>query len=328
MSQAVRAYGTSVSAARIIGGEIPLHGSLERAIADFLGVEDALVQVGGHSTNVNVISHLMGVGDLVLHDALAHNSIVQGAIASGAQRKSFRHNDAVALDRELTRIRDRFENVLVVIEGVYSMDGDIADLEGILSVAERHDAFLMVDEAHSLGTIGAGGRGICAATGVDPNRVDILMGTLSKSLNSCGGYIAGNADLIRYLRFQLPGFLFSVGLSPSNTAAALESLRMLTENPEWTKELIRNADRLREGMRLLGIDTGLSEGTPIVPWIVGDSQRTVEIAERLLELGVYVAPITYPAVAEQEARLRFFVGRGHTDSQIDQALEAIGSVSA
>ena len=285
-------------------------------------------QGNGHSTNVNVISHLMGPGDLILHDALAHNSIVQGALASGAQRKPFRHNDARSLDRELTRVAGRFDSVLVVVEGVYSMDGDMADLPALVDVVERHGAFLMVDEAHSLGTVGEGGRGICAATGVDPRRIDILMGTLSKSLNSCGGYVAGDADLVRYLRYQLPGFLFSVGLSPSNTAAALESLRMLREHPEWAAQLGRRADMIRDGLKDLGVDVGPSDATPVVPWIVGDSAEARRLSRGLAEAGVHVAPITYPAVAEREARLRFFVSLAHDEEQIRRTLEAVRRVMA
>lgn len=187
VAEAIDTYGTSVSAARIIGGEIPLHQELEQELADFLGVDDALVLVGGHSTNVNVIGHLFGDGDLILHDSLAHNSIIQGALMSSARRKPFRHNDPASLEKELSRLRGKFDNVLVVVEGIYSMDGDIAALEAMLEIKERYGAFLMVDEAHSFGTIGEAGRGITSHGNVDPRRVDILMGTLSKALNSCGG---------------------------------------------------------------------------------------------------------------------------------------------
>ena len=323
VTDAITKYGTSVSAARIIGGEIPLHRNLEQEISDFLGVEDSIVQVGGHSTNVNIISHLFGPGDLILHDSLAHNSIIQGAVSSGAQRKSFQHNNAASLESELKRVRNRFNNVLVIVEGVYSMDGDIANLNDIVNIKEQYGSFLMIDEAHSLGTIGDGGRGICSQAEIDPQRVDILMGTLSKSLNSCGGYIAGRENFIKYLKFQLPGFMFSVGLSPSNTAAALESLRILKENPSWVSDLNNVASKFRQKMQNLGLDTGLSNGTPIIPWIIGDSQKAVSIATQLMERGIYVAPITYPAVPEKEARLRFFISRGHTEKMVEETLSVI-----
>lgn len=323
---AMAVYGTSVSAARIISGEIPLHGTLERELAEFVGAEAALVQVGGHSTNVNVIGNILTDEDLILHDALAHNSIIQGAEMSAAKRKPFRHNDATALRRELNRVRGKFRHVLVVVEGVYSMDGDICDLPGILAATEEYDCYLMIDEAHSLGTIGDAGRGVTSHFGIDPRRVDILMGTLSKSLNSCGGYVAGHADFIEYLRYNLPGFVFSVGMTPGNTAAALASLRVCRDNPEWIPELADNAERLRKGFAQIGLDTGDSEGTPIVPFIVGDSGRSRHIAAELYARGVNVDPITYPAVKEQESRLRFFVSRAHTDEDLQRTLDAIREV--
>lgn len=317
-----------MSASRIICGEIPLHQELESELADFLGVDEAMAQVAGHSTNVNVIGHLFGEGDLILHDSLSHNSIVQGAMAAGALRKQFRHNNPEILERDLSRLRSRFTNVLVVIEGVYSMDGDIAALEAIVDIKERYDAYLMIDEAHSLGTIGDSGRGVTSHFGIDPGRVDILMGTLSKSLNSCGGYIAGRSELIQYLRYRLPGFLFSVGISPANTAAALESLRICREHPEWTAQLRHKSDHSIERATELGWDTGLSGGTPIVPLITGDSARTVELSRGLFDRGINVAPITYPAVPEREARLRFFLSRLHTDEQLDATFRALDELSA
>ncbi|MBU7598522.1 aminotransferase class I/II-fold pyridoxal phosphate-dependent enzyme [Streptomyces sp. P38-E01] len=323
---AVETYGSSVSASRIIGGEIPLHRELEREIADFIGVDDAVLQVGGHSTNVNVLGHLFGENDLILHDSLAHNSIIQGALLSDAKRRPFHHNDMGHLARELKRLRPRFRNIVVVVEGVYSMDGNICDLPELVKLKEEHDVFLMVDEAHSFGTMGASGRGICSHFGISPERVDILMGTLSKSFNSCGGYLAGNRDFVRYLRYNLPGFVFSVGMTPANTAAALESLRMSAHNPQWQDELHSSAARLLEGVRALGFDTGLSDGTPIVPLITGDTARAVELSKELDAAGVFVAPITYPAVAESEARLRFFVSRGHSPADIDHTLSALATL--
>ncbi|WP_136518792.1 MULTISPECIES: aminotransferase class I/II-fold pyridoxal phosphate-dependent enzyme [Cellulomonas] len=324
---AVERYGTSVSASRLIGGEVPLHAELERAVARFVGAEDALVLVGGHATNVSVLGHVAGADDLVLHDALAHNSLVQGALLSGARRKPFPHNDAAALDRELQRVRGRFRHVVVAVEGAYSMDGDLCPLPELLDVVERHDAFLLVDEAHSVGTVGPGGRGVCAHFGVDPARVDLLMGTLSKAFNSCGGYLAGSRRLVEYLRYTLPGFVFSVGMTPQNAAAALESIRLLEERPEMVDELTAVADRLRAGVRALGLDAGRSDATPIVPVIAGDSATALAWSVALADRGVDVAPILYPAVPDELARLRFFVSRAHTDHDVAHALAALAEVA-
>ena len=192
-------------------GRKTLHRELERAIADFIGAEDAIVFVGGHRTNETTIGHLFGPGDLILHDALAHNSIVQGAILSGARRRPFPHNDWQALDQLLAELRGEYRRVLVAIEGVYSMDGDIPDLPRFIEVKKRHKAFLMVDEAHSIGVLGPHGRGIGEHFDVDPADVDIWMGTLSKAFGSCGGYIAGCKALVEYLKYTAPGFVFSVG---------------------------------------------------------------------------------------------------------------------
>ena len=190
--EAIDTFGTSVSASRIISGEIQLHRELEAALASFIGVEDCVTMVSGHATNVGIIGHLFGKNDLICHDALSHNSILEGCRLSGAVRLSFRHNDCEHLETLLDKHRHEFERVLIVVEGVYSQDGDIADLPGIIEIKERYNAILMVDEAHSIGVLGKGGRGVSEHYGVDPSKVDIWMGTLSKSFASCGGYIAGS----------------------------------------------------------------------------------------------------------------------------------------
>jgi acyl-CoA synthetase (AMP-forming)/AMP-acid ligase II/7-keto-8-aminopelargonate synthetase-like enzyme/acyl carrier protein len=237
VQEAVERYGTSVSASRLVSGEKPLHRELERSIAEFIGVQDAITFVGGHSTNESVIGHLFGHGDLILHDSLAHNSIIQGALLSGARRRAFPHNDWEALDQLLREIRSDYRRVLVVIEGVYSMDGDFPDLPRFVEVKERYKSLLMVDEAHSTGTMGAHGRGISEHFQLDPTSVDIWMGTLSKSFGSCGGYIAGSRELVEYLKYTAPGFVYSVGMPPANAAAALASLELLKKEPERVKRL-------------------------------------------------------------------------------------------
>ena len=212
---AIDRYGTSVSASRLASGEKVIHGELESAIARFIGTEAAVTFVGGHATNESVIGHLVGPGDLVLQDALAHNSIVEGAILSGARRRPFTHNDWQAADRLLEQFRHEYRRVLLVIEGVYSMDGDFPDLPRFIEVKKRHKALLMIDEAHSIGVLGHHGRGIGEHFDVNRSDVDIWMGTMSKALGSCGGYIAGSRALVEFLKYTAPGFVFSVGLPAS-----------------------------------------------------------------------------------------------------------------
>ncbi len=319
---AVLKFGTSVSASRLVAGQKTLHTELERTIAALVGAEDSIVYVGGHATNESTIGHLFGAGDLILHDALAHNSIIQGAILSGARRRPFPHNDWAALDQLLAELRHDYRRVLVVIEGVYSMDGDHPDLPEFIAVKKKHKCFLMVDEAHSIGTMGATGRGIGEYFGIDPSDVDLWMGTLSKSFGSCGGYIAGSKELVEYLKYTAPGFVYSVGLSPPNAAAALASIRLLQQEPERAHRCIRQAQLFLEEARGAGLCTGLSQNTPVVPVIVGNSALTLRLSRRLFERGINVLPILYPAVEESSARLRFFVTAIHTDEQIRSTVRA------
>ncbi len=321
--KAIESFGTSCSASRLVSGEKPIHQLLERRIAEFLGVESAITFVGGHSTNETTIGHLCGPEDLVVHDALAHNSILQGAALSGATRRQFAHNDWQSLDELLSKTRYQYRRVLIVIEGVYSMDGDYPSLADFIQVKTKHQALLMVDEAHSLGTMGECGRGIGEHSQIDPADVDIWMGTLSKSLGSCGGYIAGPAPLIEYLRYTAPGFVYSVGLSPPNTASALASLDFLMRDPSPVAKCQRNSRLFLTLCRDAGLDTGLSNNTPIIPVILGSSYRSLLLSERLFAKGINVQPIMYPAVAETAARLRFFVTSEHTAGQIELTVKTI-----
>ncbi len=322
-ADAVRKYGTSVSASRLVSGEKPIHGELEQLIADWIGVDAAVVMVGGHATNETTIGHLVGAGDLVLHDSLSHNSIVQGALLSGAKRRPFPHNDFEALDRMLASIRHQFRRVLIIIEGVYSMDGDFADVPAFVEVKKRHAAMLMVDEAHSFGTMGATGHGIAEHFGMDARDVDIWMGTLSKSAASCGGYIAGSHPLVELLKYTAPGFVFSVGMPPAQVAAAIAAIRTLEKEPDRVVRLRDRSDLFLSLCRQAGLDTGDSGGTPVVPVITGNSMVALRLSNRLKADGINVQPILYPAVDESAARLRFFITSEHTDEQIRYTVERV-----
>ncbi|HUY92924.1 MAG TPA: aminotransferase class I/II-fold pyridoxal phosphate-dependent enzyme [Pirellulales bacterium] len=320
---AIDRYGTSVSASRLVSGEKPLHRELEQAISRLIGAEDAIVFVGGHSTNETTVGHLFGPGDLILHDALAHNSIVQGCILSGARRRPFPHNDWRAVEQLLSDLRGDYRRVLIAIEGVYSMDGDIPDLRRFIEVKRRHKAFLMVDEAHSAGVLGAHGRGIGEYWDVNPADVDLWMGTLSKSFGSCGGYIAGCKAVVEYLKYTAPGFVYSVGMSPPNAAAALAAIGLLEREPQRIKRLQQNARLFLELAQARRLNTGLSKDTPVVPIILGDSMACLKLSQALNGRGINVQPIVHPAVEERAARLRFFVTSNHSEEQIRYTIDAI-----
>jgi len=321
--EALNRYGTSVSASRLVSGEKPLHGELEREIADFLGCQDAIVMVSGHATNVSVIGHLFGPEDLVIHDSLAHNSILEGIQLSRAKRHAFAHNDPDSLDEILRRARPTARRVLIAVEAVYSMDGDIAPLAKIIEIKRRHNALLLVDEAHSLGVLGQTGRGIGENCSIARDDVEFWMGTLSKSLASCGGYIAGSKELVRYLKYCNPGFVYSVGISPPNAAAALAALRKLRASPELVTTLRERSRMFLELSRKRGINTGSSEGTPVIPCIVGNSLDCVRLSRAMSGRGVNVQPILHPAVEEHLARLRFFITARHSEQQIREATDAL-----
>jgi 8-amino-7-oxononanoate synthase len=320
---AIDRYGTTVSASRPVSGERSIHRELEQALARLHGCEDCVVLVGGHSTNVTVIGHLLGRNDVIVHDALIHNSIVQGAALSGARRAPFRHLDHEAADRLLGELRPRHERALLVIEGHYSMDGDVPDLPGFIAAARRHRAWLMIDEAHALGVLGSRGFGTADRFGIDPREVDIWMGTLSKTLVSCGGYIAGKKVLIDYLKLSAPGFVFSVGMAPAAAAAALAALELLESEPERVSRLNDRAALFLRLAREGGLDVGGSIGASIVPVITGSSIRAGRLAQAMFRRGINVQPILYPAVPERAARLRFFLTAAHTEEQIRDTVQIL-----
>lgn len=316
-------YGTSPSASRLVAGERPVQLDLERAIADLYEVDDCIVFVSGHATNISTISTLFGPKDLIVHDSLIHNSVFEGIKLSGATRRAFNHNDPESLERILAEIRGNFERTLIVIEGLYSMDGDIPDLPRFIDIKQRYKAFLMVDEAHSLGVLGKTGRGLREHFGCSGQSVDIWMGTLSKAFAGCGGYIAGEKALVDHLKYAAPGFVYSVGLPPVMAAASLAAIRIMLEEPERLEKLRDIATYFVEKARTCGIDTGLSQGFAVVPAIIGSSLKATKTSQKMFGHGINVQPIIHPAVEEKAARLRFFIGANHDRQQVDFTLETL-----
>lgn len=317
---AIDEYGTSVSASRLVAGERKLHQTLEKALADFYDADDCIVYVSGHATNVSTIGVLMTPDDLIVHDDLMHNSGLMGAKLSRATTLPFRHNNLDDLEKVLKENRAKHKNTLILTEGLYSMDGDFPDLPRLIEIKKRYGCWLMVDEAHSLGVLGKTGRGVGEHYDVNFRDVDIWMGTLSKTLGSCGGYVCGHKDLIEILKYQSPGFVYSVGMPPPGTAAALAALEILKSDPDRVLKLQENGHLFLEEAKKAGLDTMTSAGYSVVPVLVGCSVRSVRLTERLMERGVNALPIIHPAVPMKAARLRFFITSKHTPDQIRETV--------
>ena len=314
--QAIKKYGTSVSASRLIGGQIPIHRELDSAIADFLNTEDALVFNSGHATNVTTIGHLMTSDDLIILDELSHNSLVQGAQLSGATIKFFKHNDTEHLNGLLAKYVKKFLKTMVVTEGIFSMDGDIPPLKHYIDLKKKFDFLIYVDEAHSLGVLGKSGAGIGEHFSINRSDVDIWMGTLSKAVASSGGYIAGNKDLISYLKYTAPGFVYSCGFSPADTASALASFKKMKANSYRTRRLQKLSNFLNNELRKYNIDIGSSNCTPIIPVLIGDTEKTIKLCAMLRKKNIYIQAIFPPAVPNEASRLRIFVNYSHIEDDL------------
>ncbi len=324
VKEAVERFGTSVSASRVASGERPFHGALERELAACQGAEEALIFTAGHAANVSTIGHVFTERDIIFHDELIHDSILGGVKMSGAARRGFKHDDPQDLERQLKELRGHYEKALIVIEGVYSMDGDIADVPAFIELKRRYGCLLMIDEAHSFGIIGATGQGVREHFGLRGDEVDIWMGTLSKSLASCGGWIAGSRTLMQFLRYTVGGFVFSAGMTPANTQAALSSLRLMKEEPWRVEKLQHNAAFFHAECAKRGLDTGPARGgSGVVPVITGNSIHALWLSQYLIDEGINVQPIVFPAVADDAARLRFFLSSTHSEEQLAHTAERV-----
>ncbi len=321
--EAIDKYGTSASGSRLLAGEKQLHRDLEKAIAEWKHAESAIVLVGGHSTNVTIVGNFCGKNDLILYDAIDHNSIMEGLRMSDAESLPFPHNDVRALDALLRLNRHEYEKVLIVVEGVYSMDGDIAPIPEYVRLKKEYGCFLMVDEAHSACVIGETGGGVDEYFHLQPDDIDIKMGTLSTGLGTCGGYLAGKKTLIDYLHYSLPGFVFSVGMSPPLAAATLRAVQLLREDPSIMGDLRRNIACFVEEAKARGFDIGLAGRTAIIPIMIGRDEDAFRLSNMMRKKGVFVPPAVFPAVPRGKARLRFGVTSCHKPEQIREALDKL-----
>jgi 8-amino-7-oxononanoate synthase len=320
--EALRHYGTSCTGSRFLNGTLEMHLELERRLAEFVGKEAALVFSTGYQTNLGTISSLVGRNDFVITDKDDHASILDGCRLSYGKMRRFPHNDAAGLERVLAGLPEEAGR-LVVVDGVFSMGGDIAPLPELIEVCGKYSARLMVDDAHSVGVLGDG-RGTAAHFGVT-DQVDLIMGTFSKSFASLGGFIAGAADVIHYIQHHARSLIFSASMTPANTAAALAALDVMLEEPERSRRVMAIGERMREGYRELGFHVGNSQ-TPIVPVIIGEDMITFKAWKMLFEAGAYTNPVVSPAVPEGQALLRTSYIATHTDEQLDAVLGIFGEV--
>jgi len=319
-TDAIERYGTGAGGVRLLTGTADIHERLEARIAAFTGREDACVYSSGYVTNIAIITGLMGPGDLVLMDKLDHASIVDGCLLSGAKWKTYRHNDMAHLERLLSEADGEYNTVLVIADSVFSMDGDIMDLPKTAELCQRYGVRLMVDEAHSVGALGATGHGIEEHFGME-GAIDLKMGTLSKSIPSVGGYLASSHEIVDYQRHMSRPFIFSAALPPAQAAAAIAAFDVIEAEPWRVERLHEMQIRYAQGLRDQGWDTMHSE-TCVVPVLVGDEGKTMDLTRMLFDRGVFVCPIVHPAVPRGTDRLRTCLMATHTDEDIDQALGA------
>jgi 8-amino-7-oxononanoate synthase len=319
---AVERYGTSCTGSRLQNGTLELHEELERRLASFVDQEAALVFSTGYQVNLGVISCLVGRGDVVVTDKEDHASIVDGAMLSLGEIRRFAHNDMEHLERVLRAIEEPV-GAMVVVDGLYSVGGDLAPLPDIIPLCNQYGVRLMVDDAHGLGVMD-GGHGTCAHFGVS-DKVDLIMGTFSKSFASLGGFIAGSENVIHYIQHNARAFMFSAAMPASNVAAALAALDIIEKEPEHVDRLWRVTERMRSGLQEMGFDTGESV-SPIIPIIVGEMEPALNAWKKLFEAGVYTNAFVPPGVPEGKCLLRTSYMATHTDEQIDRALEIMGDV--
>lgn len=318
--EATRKYGTGCAGSRFLNGTLDLHLELEKELAQFVGKEDAIIYSTGFQVNLGVVSCVTGREDYIICDELDHASIVEGRRLSFSTTLKFKHNDMVSLEKELQKCRPEAVK-LIVVDGVFSMEGDIANLPEIVRLSKKYNASIMVDEAHGLGVLGHQGRGTCDHFGLS-DEVDLIMGTFSKSLASIGGFISGDESIINYLRHNSRSYIFSASNTPAATAAARAALHIMMNEPERIKSLWDNTNYALNYFRELGFEIG-NTATPIIPLYVRDMEKTFYVTKLLFDEGVFVNPVIPPACSPEDTLIRFSLMATHKREQIDFAIEKI-----
>ena len=322
--KATEKYGSGAGSVRLLGGTLKIHNQLEEKLAQFKGAEAAIVYSAGYTANLATVSSLVsGENDIAIVDEKDHASIIDGCRLVNANMRVFSHNNMEDLERKLQAITNE-NNKIIIVDGVFSMDGDICDLKNIYHLAKKYDAKIMIDEAHASGVLGRTGAGTPEHFGLE-GRIDVVMGTLSKALGGIGGFVAGSKTLIDYLKHSARAFVFSSALPPSVCASTMAAIDVIQNEPEWLFRLHENERYFRNGLKQLGFNTGLS-CTPIVPVILGDEVKTYQMTKLLHELGVYVSPVATPAVKRRSSRIRASVMATHTREDLEKALDAFKKV--
>jgi len=315
--------GVGALGSRLVGGERLIHADFESALARFIGADACLTLVSGYLTNLSTISHLMGRRDLIVYDELSHNSIVAGVMGCKAQAVEFRHNDMEHLQSILKQSRANYRHCLIAAESLYSMDGDVANLPELLALKEQHGCWLLIDEAHSIGVLGDKGRGLSEYFGEDPRRIDIIIGTLSKTFASCGGFICAQRTALDWMRFTLPGFVYSVGLPPVIAGAANAALDLIQAEPQRVAALQANGRYFLRKAQEAHLSTGPATGHAIIPVQFPDARSTMEGAATLMRHGIYAPPIVQVSVPKGMPRIRFFISSRHTTEDIDRTIAVL-----
>lgn len=329
---AIDHFGTGAGNSRLLSGTLAIHRELERTIAWFKHTEDAIVFPSGFSTNIGVIPALATVVSLdpnkpadqkviIFSDELNHASIIEGCRLSKVKAIKYKHCNVEDLDKKLSFYRDKDVDKIVITDGIFSLDGDVAPLDKIVPAGKRHNCLIMVDDAHGTGTLGKKGRGIVEHFGVQ-DEIDVMMGTFSKVLASAGGFIAGSKILIDYLRIAARSYVFTAGIPPSVAATVIEALHVIDEEPELIVKVKNNAQKIRDGFRNLGFNI-LNTVTPVIPMLIGDERKTIQMSYKIFKQGIIAPPVRYPAVPKGQARIRFTASSLHTDEQIDQLLDVV-----
>lgn len=317
---AVNKYGTGCAGSRFLNGTLDIHIELEKRLADFVGKEDAIIYSTGFQVNLGVVSCVTGREDYIIWDELDHASIIEGHRLSFSTKLKYKHNDMASLEKQLQKCElDKIK--LIVVDGVFSMEGDIVDLPGIVALAKKYNASIMVDEAHGIGVLGKQGRGTCNHFGLT-DEVDLIMGTFSKSFASIGGFIAGDKDTINYLRHNSRSYIFSASNTPAATAAASAALDIMLTEPERIEHLWKLTNYALDGFRAMGCEIGQT-ATPIIPLFIRDNDKTFLITRDLFEAGIFVNPVVSPGVAPQDTLIRFSLMATHTQEQLDKAMTEI-----
>jgi len=316
---AIKQYGTGSGGVRLLSGTNSLHLELEKLLADFVGMDAAITFTSGYTANIAILATLFSTKDIALLDSRIHQSTVDACKLSGLKYRRFEHNNLESLEKILKLLHGK-ERVVIITEGIFSMDGDKCNLPELVRLKEKYSAFLMVDEAHSIGVLGKNGQGIANHYDIDPRKIDILTASLSKAIPANGGFVAGSEDLITLLQHNSSPFVFSAAMGPAAVAAVIESIKMMQANTERFDTLWENTRYFRQEMKAMGYDLGVSD-TPIMPVQIGGLDKTLQFAQDLFEHGILATPVVYPAVAQDKGILRICITSAFSRQYLDEVLE-------